>query len=176
VPRARISVKLALLWSGMRRMLYFAYGSNLDAGQMRLRCPDARFVGRARLDDYRFCFPVWSRIRQSGLISVEAAIGERVWGVLYDMHDADLIRLDQREGYDPNRPPSRNAFNRVTVKVARGQSKTSDAETYVARPGMEARMPSADYLAYLLNLAAARGLPDEYQSRLRDVRITALAA
>ena len=54
-------------------MLYFAYGANLDASQMRLRCAGARGVGKARLDDYRFCFPLWSRIRQSGLISIEPA-------------------------------------------------------------------------------------------------------
>ena len=63
-------------------MLYFAYGGNLDAMQMRLRCPSARAAGKARLDDYRFCFPLWSRIRQSGLIGIEPAEGERVWGML----------------------------------------------------------------------------------------------
>jgi gamma-glutamylcyclotransferase len=157
-------------------MLYFAYGANLDATQMRLRCPEARHVGKARLDDYRFCFPVWSRIRQSGLISIEPSVGDRVWGVLYELRDSDFSRLDQREGYDPDRPPSRNAFNRVSVKVARGQGKTSDAQTYVARPAMEARSPSADYIAYLLHLAAARGLPEEYQAKLRAVRGAALAA
>jgi hypothetical protein len=154
--------------------LYFAYGSNLDASQMRLRCPDARHVGKARLDDYRFCFPVWSRIRQSGLISVEPAVGERVWGVLYEI--GDIVRLDQREGFDPERPPSRNLFSRITVKVARGQGKTSDAEVYVARPATEPRLPSADYITYLLHLAAARGLPEDYQAKLRSVRVAALAA
>jgi gamma-glutamylcyclotransferase len=157
-------------------MLYFAYGSNLDATQMRLRCPEARHVGKGRLDGYRFCFPVWSRIRQSGLISIEPSAGERVWGVLYELRDRDLPRLDQREGYDPERPASRNAFTRVAVRVARGHSKTAEAQTYVARPAMEARLPSADYIAHLVHLAAARGLPAEYQARLREVRVAALSA
>lgn len=154
-------------------MLYFAYGVNLDAAQMRLKCPEARHVGKARLDDYRFCFPIWSRIRQSGLISVEPAVGERVWGVLYELSEVEFGRLDTREGYDPKRSPSRNSFVRVTVKVARGQGKVSDAETYVARPGIEARLPTADYVAYLVNLAAARGLPPEYQARLNAVPVAA---
>jgi hypothetical protein len=157
-------------------VLYFAYGSNLDPAQMRLRVPEARHVGKARLEDYRFCFPVWSRIRQSGLISVEPSVGDKVWGVLYEVRDGDFLRLDQREGYDADRPPSRNLFNRVTVKVVRGQGKTADAQTYVARAAMEARSPSADYIAYLLQLAAVRGLPDDYQAKLRAVRIAALAA
>jgi hypothetical protein len=160
----------------MRQMLYFAYGANLDATQMRLKCPEARHVGKARLDDYRFCFPIWSRIRQSGLISIEPAVGEHVWGVLYEMRDTAFGRLDEREGYDPERAPSRNSFNRVTVKIARAQNKTSDAQTYMARAGAEARLPSADYILYLLRLATARGLPEEYQAKLREVRVAALAA
>jgi gamma-glutamylcyclotransferase len=157
-------------------MLYFAYGGNLDATQMRLRCPEARYAGKARLDDYRFSFPVWSRIRQSGLISIDPAVGEKVWGILYELTDADLKRLDHREGYSADRPPSRNPYNRITVRVARGQRKMSDAQTYVARTSIETRLPSADYAAYLLHLAAARGLPDDYREKLRAVRVAAPAA
>ena len=32
---------------------YFAYGSNLDAAQMRARCPSAKLLGAAILDGYR---------------------------------------------------------------------------------------------------------------------------
>jgi gamma-glutamylcyclotransferase len=160
----------------MRHMLYFAYGANLDATQMRLKVPEARHVGKARLDDYRFCFPIWSRIRQSGLISVEPATGERVWGVLYELREAEFGRLDQREGFDPERPVPRSAFGRIAVKVARGHGRTAEAQTYVAHPGSGARLPSADYIAYLVHLAAARGLPEEYRARLRLVRVAALAA
>ena len=35
---------------------YFAYGSNMKLGQMRLRCPDAEVVGNVRLEDYRLAF------------------------------------------------------------------------------------------------------------------------
>jgi gamma-glutamylcyclotransferase (GGCT)/AIG2-like uncharacterized protein YtfP len=157
-------------------MLYFAYGANLDATQMRLKCAEARYVGKGRLDDYRICFPVWSRIRQSWLVGIEPAAGERVWGGLYELGEAELTRLDHREGYDAMRRPSRNTFNRVTVTVARGQGRSSQAETYVAKSGSDINQPSADYLAYLVHLAGARGLPEEYQSRLKGMRQTPLAA
>jgi len=159
----------------MRRMLYFAYGANLDPIQMRLRAPSAKSVAKARLEDYRVCFPLWSRIRQSGLISIEPAVGERVWGVVYEMREADLPGLDLREGFDAVRPAG-NSVSRMTVKVVRGRGKTSSAETYVAREGVEARLPSADYIAYLVHLAAARGLPEDHQAQLRKVRVAALAA
>jgi hypothetical protein len=157
-------------------MLYFAYGANLCATEMRLRCPEARYVGRARLDDHRFYFPVWSRIRQSGLISVEPSASDQVWGVLYDLRNGEFERLDQREGYDPGRPPVRNTFNRVWVKVTGAKDKVADAQTYVAQAGTEVPLPSAAYIAYLVTLAAARGLPEDYQDKLLGVQVAALAA
>lgn len=38
----------------MNKQLYFAYGSNMDTGQMAHRCPGARKVGIALLNGYRF--------------------------------------------------------------------------------------------------------------------------
>ena len=38
--------------TALRGELYFAYGSNLDAEQMRARCPTARGLERARLRDH----------------------------------------------------------------------------------------------------------------------------
>src|SRR5947208_1463350 len=87
-------------------MLYFAYGSNLNASELHLRCREARDVGKVTLEDYRFCFPFWSRIRQSGLMRIEPVLGERVWRVLYELRESDFTRLDQREGFDRERPPS----------------------------------------------------------------------
>ena len=54
--------------------------------------------------------------------------------------------------------------------------KTSSAETHVVAAGIEARVPSADYIAYLVHLAAARGLLQDYQAELRGVPVAALAA
>lgn len=34
--------------------LYFAYGSNMDREAMRVRCPNSRALGRARLARHRF--------------------------------------------------------------------------------------------------------------------------
>ena len=37
-------------------MLYFAYGSNLNLGQMQNRCPDSVPVARVILKGYQLCF------------------------------------------------------------------------------------------------------------------------
>ena len=48
--------------------LYFAYGSNMNSAAMRRRCPDARAVGPARLEGYRFFVGLegWGSVRPSG--------------------------------------------------------------------------------------------------------------
>ena len=40
----------------MEKLLYFAYGSNMNLDQMAFRCPDAEVVGVVRVDDYRLTF------------------------------------------------------------------------------------------------------------------------
>ena len=40
----------------MQKRYYLAYGSNLNIGQMRYRCPSARIIGTAVIDDYRLLF------------------------------------------------------------------------------------------------------------------------
>ena len=40
----------------MENTLYFAYGSNINLGQMEYRCPDASVVGPVVLDGYELLF------------------------------------------------------------------------------------------------------------------------
>jgi len=157
-------------------MLYFAYGSNLDPTQMRVRCPQARDMARARLDGYRLCFPRWSAIRASALASLEPARGEAVWGVLYELDAAGIARLDACEGYRDDRAVTDNAHTRATVMVGLGDGRLVEAETYLATPSSDPGMPSSEYLAYLLQLADARDLPADYREKLRNVETVPFAA
>ena len=76
----------------------FAYGSNLDAAQMRRRCPSARALGLHRLEGWVPWFGGPSRLRGGGVLSIrpgEGAIG----GMVYELSEADLRRLDRFEGH-----------------------------------------------------------------------------
>ncbi len=156
-------------------MLYFAYGSNLDATQMRLMCPEARYVTKARLEGFRLSFSLWSKVRRTPVVSLEPDPNEAVWGVVYELDEIDLHRLDLREGYDPVHRPA-NFRNRVTVEVVLVDDKVCAAETHVAANAIDGGDPSPEYVTYLLRLAAVRGLPEAYRAKLRAVRIAALAA
>jgi gamma-glutamylcyclotransferase (GGCT)/AIG2-like uncharacterized protein YtfP len=157
-------------------MFTFAYGSNLDPTQMHLRCPQAQFVGTAKLEGYRLCFPRWSKIRASAVVGVEPASDETVWGVLYDLREGDLARLDLREGYHKDRPPGDNQRYRETVTVTLADGRTVQAEVYMATPSADRRLPSDEYIAYLLQLAEEWDLPLDYRDMLRAVKTQPLAA
>lgn len=55
--------------------LYIAYGSNLNAGQMAHRCPDAEAVGTGVIRDYRLAFKA---LGANAFATIEACEGESV--------------------------------------------------------------------------------------------------
>ncbi len=157
-------------------MLYFAHGSYIDRPQMKVGCPDAQFVVPARLNDYRLCFPRWSKVRNSAIAGIEPAKGEIAWGALYEIGPPDLKRLDMIESYRTGRDAALNGANRVTVRVERPDGLTVEAETYVAVPMAEPGRPSAGYLLVLARAAKALEFPEDYIVKLLAAEVAPLAA
>jgi gamma-glutamylcyclotransferase (GGCT)/AIG2-like uncharacterized protein YtfP len=151
-------------------MLYFAYGSNLDPEQMRVRCPGHRVVGLARLDDHRITFPLTSHDWGGGVASVGVAHGESVWGVVYDLTDDDLTALDRYEGFQAP-GDQHNVYDRefVSVELERADDgsfpRPLRAWTYFARPANPGP-PSRRYLDTVLRGARHHRLPEEHVARL----------
>jgi len=81
------------------RQLYFAFGSNLVARQMRERCPSSRPVSRARLDGWRIAFGGHSGSWDGAVADVVREAGAWVDGVLYELSAADVYALDAFEGH-----------------------------------------------------------------------------
>ncbi|KAI5864914.1 hypothetical protein GGS23DRAFT_619616 [Durotheca rogersii] len=85
--------------SGDGSILYFAYGSNLSATQMRERCPRSAAVGLARL------LGQWTWVINergfANVVAARAAGGDGAWGVLgvlYRLDARDAAALDASEG------------------------------------------------------------------------------
>lgn len=72
-------------------MYYLAYGSNLSRNQMAIRCPDAKVVGKAMLENYKLVFRTHA--------NVERHSGSKVPVIVWDISDADEHSLDRYEGY-----------------------------------------------------------------------------
>ena len=73
-------------------MLYFAYRSNLNPEQMRLRCPSHKVVGMAALREHRLAFPLTSHDWGGGVASLVPAHGTNAWGIVYELSDEDLSK------------------------------------------------------------------------------------
>jgi gamma-glutamylcyclotransferase (GGCT)/AIG2-like uncharacterized protein YtfP len=155
-------------------MLQFAYGSNLDINQARVRCPSAQFIAKALLPDYRLCFPRTGWPRGCGVASVEPADGDHVWGVVYDIADVHVSEMDQAEKFDPNLPRDQNTYNRVQIRVLLDGNVNTPIKVfiYIAVPEPNPLPPNAAYRDTIVGGARASNLPDDYVKRLEAIRIS----
>lgn len=87
----------------MRR--YFAYGSNLSTADFHRWCgehghPRASLSAGAPafLPDHRAVFGYASRVREGGALDVRPSVGDAVPGAVYEVDDATLSALDEKEG------------------------------------------------------------------------------
>ncbi len=141
----------------LKRELYFAYGSNLDEAQMRERCPGSRPLFRARLPGHRLDFTHYSASRwKGGTADIVPDADETVWGLVYEMGDGDLTRLDRWEG----------GYDRVVRTVLDDGGVAHEVTTYAVRDkGRFA--PHAVYLGKILRESARLSFPTEYVDALR---------
>ena len=154
-------------------MLYFAYGSHLDPEQMKRHCPESRVVGMASLDEYRLAFPRFSNDWEGGTASIHLAHGEKMWGVIYELMDADLESLDQYEGYlGPDDQHNEHDREHVTLELVRADDgsipRRVRAWTHIARPA-HAAPPSARYKACMIAGARHHQLPEDYIGMLKEI-------
>ncbi len=117
------------------RVLYFAFGSNMELGQMKKRCPSAREVeGHYSLDGYRLAFCGYSNSWGGGVATIEPFKIGVVLGRLYSMTWDDVRRLDGYEGHP-------HVYRRSYKTLTDGQSvltyvkpiknnRTSPSESY----------------------------------------------
>jgi len=138
---------------------------------MAQRCPGARIIGVAQLANHRICFPRRSPVRGCAVASFEPHKGGVVWGVVYELEDDDLRRLDEREGYDPVNPRAINRYCRVDVTVHHTAGEKVEAVAYVAVPEESPGRPSAEYMRHIIDGAVAHSFPDDYIKTLMAIAI-----
>ena len=143
-------------------VLYYAYGSNLDERQLRLRCPSVRPRFRARLADHRLDFTHWSTRWTGGAADVLFHSGESVWGAVYELCERDLFRLDRYEG----------GYDRIILEVERDDGARERVVSYTVRQKRSFR-PTESYLRQMLEGGQRWRLPAGYLERLRRVPVSA---
>jgi gamma-glutamylcyclotransferase (GGCT)/AIG2-like uncharacterized protein YtfP len=145
------------------KLRYFAYGSNMDWQQMQRRCLSAKFVGVARLADYRFAIARHSRLRSCGTANICAEPGSEVWGVVYDVSDQDLTTLDGFEdGY---------RRERALVYALNDGDGPLEVIVYIADKENGVPLPNAAYKQHILDGARQWHLPQEYCDMLEQIEV-----
>ena len=142
-------------------MYYFAYGSNMNPERMEDRNVNFTMMGQAVLKGYRLQFnKLASRNPGEGFANIEHRENEVVEGILYDIPEAEIEKLDVFEGYPHH-------YNRSKLKVKFKDSEL-EAVVYIAQGDKikEGLKPARSYLHHLL--AAEKYLTPEYMKKLHD--------
>lgn len=153
--------------------LTFAYGSNMNPRQMAERCPSATFVCVAELPGRRLDFTRKSERRGCGVADAVVDDGSRVMGVVFEISDADLFRLDASEGYRVKR--MKNSYIREECVVLEAGDKPNGKKmhllcwTYFGEPQENPPLPNQEYKDLIVSGAKAWGLPAEYVKQLEGI-------
>ena len=121
---------------------YIAYGSNLNVQQMRWRCPGARIIGTAELQDYRLLF---KGSKTGSYLTVEPEKGCTVPVAVWEVTDQDELALDRYEGY-----PSFYYKTEMTLDVKgirTGKLRHRRAFVYIMREERPYGIPTSSYLS-----------------------------
>jgi phage replication-related protein YjqB (UPF0714/DUF867 family)/gamma-glutamylcyclotransferase (GGCT)/AIG2-like uncharacterized protein YtfP len=129
------------------RHSYFAYGSNVSVEQMAVRCPDAINPRPATLDDHDWL------INERGVATVDPFHGSQVHGVLWQVSDRDLAKLDSAEGV-----PVRYRRKRMTVHTEDGPERAWVYIDHRIEPGA----PRPGYLERIIDGAVHHELPQRW--------------
>lgn len=130
------------------QILYFAYGSNLNTSQMKVRCPLAEKMDKAILKDYKFI------INTRGVATIIKSEKDIVEGGLYKVTKDCVASLDRYEGV------RENCYFRKTVQVIH-KGKSVDAICYFATDEKEGR-PRLGYIEKIIEGANEFCLIENY--------------
>jgi len=140
--------------------IYAAYGSNMDPGQMRTRCPHSPVAGSGWLEGWRLTFGAEDVGWEGALATLVEDVGARLFVALYDVTPYDEEKLDSWEGADTG------LYRKIRLRV-----HTLDGEVlawFYVLNGYEGGLPSARYLGVMADAAEKAGAPDDYVAALRS--------
>lgn len=127
--------------------LYFAYGSNINLGQMEYRCPDASVVGPVVLEGWELLF------RRGGFATIMPCEGGEVHGLLWNITPECEQSLDRYEGYP-------RFYDKQMVTVRDGEGLPLSVMAYIMDERFrEPMLPTTAYYNGILEGYRQNGLP-----------------
>ena len=162
-----------------KKILYFAYGSNLFLEQMQKRIGGGpKMIGAACLENHRLGFTILSKTWKGGVADIVPEAGSKVWGAIYELTEQQLEKIDHYEGYKKDRDPKKNFYNRLQVEVVDKRGVKQACLTYQAEVGDEKKRkclyhrPSEQYCEVIRKGGGDHGLPQEFYEHLKVASVT----
>ena len=139
---------------------YFAYGSNLDLPQMKRRCPSSKLISKGSLSGYRLTFNRFSSGWGGGVADVIQEQDSEVWGLVFEISDSDLERLDRYEGCYKEQTSLYERWKAV-IDIPNGQ--VCDVWVYTVVEKQKFVPPTSEYLQIIKDAAVKWNFPKSYQ-------------
>lgn len=131
--------------------------------QIQRRCPSSRFVCVARLPGYRFAIARHSQLRKCGTANIVLEEACELWGIVYDINDADLQTLDEFEdGY---------RREKVRVYAMNDGDQPIEVVVYIAPREDQPPLPNREYKRLILEGAQYWKLPAAYAAMLESIEV-----
>lgn len=132
---------------------------------MKERCPSAKIVGKFILKNYKLAYTIYSTKRKCGCADVVKSNGDEVWGLVYEITQEDLVKLDGFEAHPIK-------YKRFTTSVKNELGEERVVEAYeVVEKSSEQLIPSREYHGILINAAKKHDYPDLYQKFLASIKV-----
>ena len=138
---------------------------------MRERCPSALFIGIAMMPDYRLAFTRRSITRDCGVADAVLHKNGKLWGVVYEIADLDIGKLDKSEGYQPGREKN-SYWRRESIVFLDGNEQAPiTVWTYFAERETNPPRPNQAYKDLILAGARYWQLPKDYINELERIEV-----
>jgi hypothetical protein len=129
----------------LRKVLYFAYGSNMNPRRLFSRTVDAKFKFFGILPNSRISFRKPKNIPLSSAVaSFEDSENDFLYGVVCEMSEYDKETLDFFEAVDDM------AYESITVRVRDSDNKYQEVKTFRLREGFPEESPKDEYLQMII--------------------------
>ncbi|KAL0850989.1 hypothetical protein ABMA28_006882 [Loxostege sticticalis] len=157
-----------------KNFLYFSYGANMYKFRIHMHCPTAEFVSIARVDNYRMDFMKYSKFWGGPTATLVATANAHVWGVIWRLHEDDMLSLDAQKGVETKKAYIKNidvltpymgifhcrAYVQKVNPLPRGDNDDIPVE----------RWPSWAYKEVIIAGARENGLPEYYIEDLKKMK------
>ncbi|MEM4347893.1 MAG: gamma-glutamylcyclotransferase family protein [Candidatus Altiarchaeota archaeon] len=150
------------------RVFYFAYGSNMDKNRMVNRGVKIFSEDIAVVKGWKLVFNKRATSDKGvGYANIIPDKNSEVYGVIYEIEEADILKLDNYEGYP-------NHYNRQLIPVLILKNKKEvKAQVYIAQKNMtdDSLKPSSGYMKYLIDGAKQHNFPLKYIEFLERIEV-----